>query len=89
MLNTLFMGQLLFYTNIVKNVLKTCYKNRKFHSLRHTYATRLFEKDVPIKTVQILLGHSDISTTSNIYVHIMPKQKIEAVNKINTLFKVE
>jgi integrase len=62
---------------------------KKFHSLRHTYATRLFEKDVPIKTVQMLLGHSDISTTSNIYVHVMPEQKIEAVNKINTLFKVE
>ncbi|MEE1073148.1 MAG: tyrosine-type recombinase/integrase [Cellulosilyticum sp.] len=34
------------------------YKN--FHSLRHTYATHLFENNVPIKTVQSLLGHKDI-----------------------------
>nr|WP_243124125.1 tyrosine-type recombinase/integrase [Clostridium tyrobutyricum] len=37
---------------------------RKFHALRHTYATKLFERDVPIKTVQMLLGHADISTTA-------------------------
>ena len=41
----------------------------KFHSLRHTYATRLFEQNVQIKTVQVLLGHSDITTTMNIYTH--------------------
>ncbi|AZV58385.1 site-specific integrase [Clostridium sp. AWRP] len=63
--------------------------HKKFHSLRHTYATRLFEKGVPIKTVQTLLGHSDISTTANIYTHVMPEQKIEAVDKINSLFNIE
>lgn len=59
---------------------------KKFHSLRHTYATKLFEREVPIKTVQELLGHSDISTTSNIYTHVMPEQKIKAIDKINNLF---
>lgn len=48
---------------------------RKFHALRHTYATKLFERDVPIKTVQMLLGHSDISVTANIYTHVMPQKK--------------
>lgn len=62
---------------------------KKFHSLRHTYATRLLEKDVPIKTVQILLGHTDISNISNVYVHVMPEQKIKAIDKINSLFNVE
>lgn len=60
--------------------------HKKFHALRHTYATRLFEADVPLKTVQELLGHSDISITANIYTHVMPKQKIAAVEKINSLF---
>ncbi len=61
-------------------------EHKKFHSLRHTYATRLFEKEVPIKTVQILLGHSDISTTANIYTHVMPEEKNKAIDKINDLF---
>lgn len=59
---------------------------KKFHSLRHTYATKLFERDVPIKTVQMLLGHSDISITANIYTHVMPKKKIKAAEKLNDLF---
>jgi len=62
---------------------------KNFHAMRHTYATRLFEADIPLKTVQMLLGHSDISTTANIYTHVMPEQKIKAVDKINSLFNVE
>ncbi|WP_227849942.1 tyrosine-type recombinase/integrase, partial [Clostridioides sp. ZZV15-6598] len=43
----------------------------KFHSLRKTYATRLFENDIPPKTVQVLMGHYDISITLNIYTQVM------------------
>ncbi len=59
----------------------------KFHALRHTYATRLFEAGVPPKTAQKLMGHSDIQTTMNIYTHVMKEEKIEAIDKINNLFK--
>ena len=58
---------------------------RNFHSLRHTYATRLFENNVPIKTVQALLGHKDIATTMNIYTHVMPEKmtnEFQCLNKI-------
>lgn len=58
---------------------------RNFHSLRHTYATRLFENNVPIKTVQALLGHKDIATTMNIYTHVMPEKmtnEVQCLNKI-------
>ncbi|WP_282804466.1 tyrosine-type recombinase/integrase [Clostridium tetani] len=72
-----------------KSILKKAgLKAIKFHSLRHTYATRLFEADVPIKTVQALMGHSDITTTMNIYTHVMPEQKNKAVEKIDGLFKI-
>jgi len=60
----------------------------KFHALRHTYATRLFEADVPPKTVQSLLGHSDISITMNIYTHVMEDKKVEAVDKLNSIFSL-
>lgn len=58
----------------------------KFHALRHTYATRLFEAGIPPKTVQHLMGHADIETTMNIYTHVMKEQKLEAVDKINSIF---
>lgn len=59
---------------------------RSFHSMRHTYATRLFEKDVPVKTVQVLMGHKDITTTMNIYTHVMPEKKTAEVQCLNDIF---
>lgn len=58
----------------------------KFHGLRHTYATRLFEANVPPKTVQVLMGHYDISITLDIYTHVMENTKLEAVDKLNEIF---
>lgn len=59
---------------------------RKFHCLRHTYATKLFERKARPETVQKLLGHSSISTTADIYTHVMPKQKTDAAETLNDLF---
>ncbi|MFZ8015661.1 tyrosine-type recombinase/integrase [Fusobacterium watanabei] len=59
--------------------------HRSFHSIRHSYATRLFELEIPIKTVQVLLGHSDIATTMDIYTHVMKEKKLEVLDKLNNL----
>ena len=61
-------------------------KYKKFHSLRHTFATRLFERGEDIKTVSTLLGHSDIAITAETYTHVMPQKKISAVEKLSDLF---
>lgn len=60
---------------------------RNFHSLRHTYATKLFERKNRLETVQKLLGHSRSSITADIYTHVMPKQKVDTVETLNDLFE--
>ncbi|MBU3811231.1 MAG: site-specific integrase [Candidatus Niameybacter stercoravium] len=59
------------------------YKN--FHALRHTFATRLIESGVDIKTVSLLLGHADINITLNTYVHSTDDTKHNAANALNYL----
>lgn len=44
------------------------------HSLRHSFGSYLILHGADIKVVSELLGHKDVSTTYNIYVHILPKQ---------------
>ena len=57
---------------------------KKFHALRHTYATMLLSKGVDLKTLQDLMGHSDITITQ-LYLHSLPKTKSDAVNRLNSL----
>lgn len=58
------------------------------HVLRHTYATRLFEAGVDIKTVSELLGHSKIEITLNIYTHVFKDDKKEAVQVLNQIMQL-
>lgn len=55
------------------------------HTLRHTFATRLFRSGVDIKVISELLGHSDISITYDIYTHVIQEQKKKAVDILNSL----
>lgn len=50
-----------------------------YHSLRHTHATMLIEAGAPIKDVQVRLGHADVETTINRYVHDTEEMKNETV----------
>lgn len=58
-----------------------------FHALRHTFGSLLLEKGVDLKTISYLLGHSDITVTANIYLHITREKainSIEVLNKVNS-----
>ena len=59
----------------------------RFHGLRHSFATRCIESKCDYKTVSVLLGHSNISTTLNLYVHPNMEQKRKCVDMMGKMFK--
>ena len=68
------------------SILNTCnIPHKKFHAIRHTYASMLLKNGVDIETVAELMGHSTITITQ-IYLHSTSDQKQKAVNKLNNLF---
>lgn len=54
----------------------------KFHGLRHTFATQLIASKADVKTVSAILGHSNIATTLNTYVHPSRDDKRNALSKL-------
>ena len=72
-----------YFTNILK---KLDINNYNFHSLRHTYATRLRERKVDIKVISELLGHSDWRITQSIYVHASFELKKESIKELCELW---
>ena len=57
-------------------------KNYTPHSLRHGYGSVLLSNGVDIKIISELLGHADITTTYNIYIGILKKDKINAIQNV-------
>lgn len=56
---------------------------QNFHALRHSFATRCIEAGFDAKTVSSLLGHANINTTLDLYVHPGFDKKKACVNSIN------
>ena len=70
-----------FYKRIIK---KCGISYTKFHTLRHTFATRSIESKMDIKTLSEILGHASIEITLKLYVHPtyeMKKNSIESLVK--------
>lgn len=60
----------------------------RFHGLRHSFATRCIESKCDYKTVSVLLGHSNISTTLNLYVHPNIEQKKKCIETMSKVLKM-
>ncbi|MCI8411040.1 MAG: site-specific integrase [Clostridia bacterium] len=58
--------------------------HKKFHALRHTYASTLLANGADLKSVQDLMGHYDISVTQ-VYLHSLPETKKKVVNIFDNL----
>ena len=86
-------GQLANARNIRRtfdSVLKECCITPKssnqtygLHSLRHTFVSMLLAKGVDIKIISELVGHEKVSTTYDIYAHLIPEQKHQSVNLLD------
>lgn len=61
----------------------------RFHDLRHTCASILIQHQIPLIAVKEYLGHSDISTTANIYVHLEEHSKRTAALLMDTICRPE
>ena len=57
------------------------------HTLRHSYATRCFEAGVDIKAISEQLGHANVKTTYNIYVHLLEDTKAKEIDKLGEIDK--
>ncbi|MDH6310718.1 integrase [Dysgonomonas sp. PFB1-18] len=74
------------YRNYYKKLMKELdMPELKFHGLRHSFATRCIESKCDYKTVSVILGHSNISTTLNLYVHPNMEQKKKCIDQ---MFKI-
>ena len=62
-------------------------KHYGFHSLRHTFATRLLEQGTDIKTISELLGHSSPTITLNKYVHTNLENKRKAITNLTKKYQ--
>lgn len=54
----------------------------RFHDLRHSCASLLLANNVPMKQIQEWLGHSDFSTTANIYAHLDYNSKLSSASAL-------
>ena len=59
-------------------------RRMRFHDLRHSCASLLLANGVPLKHIQEWLGHSDFTTTANIYAHLDYKSKITSAQAMET-----
>jgi len=83
-------GQPVEPRNFARSFKRICHQNQirriKLHHLRHTTATLLKDLGVPARDAQLILGHSNISTTQQIYQHDSTETRRTALQQVEHLF---
>ena len=75
--------------NRFKSILKKCgLKPVGVHTTRHTFASRCIERGMDPKTLSEILGHANVATTLNTYVHSNKRIKEDGINMLSDLFSV-
>jgi len=78
-----------YVTRAFQRVLKrNDLKRIRFHDLRHSTASILYDKGWALKDIQEWLGHADIETTGNIYTHISSDRKQATAKSLENTFKI-
>lgn len=75
-------------TSLFKICDKVGMRRFSMHVLRHTFATRCIEAGMKPKTLQMLLGHSNIGITMNLYVHTTEEEKQKEIELVAEALKV-
>ena len=68
---------------------KQGFRRIRFHDLRHSCASLLLASGVPMKNIQEWLGHSDFSTTANIYAHLAYSSKLTSASAMESNFRFQ
>lgn len=80
-------GSLLKSANVNADIAKCCSRagidRFSVHAFRDTFATRCVESGMQVKTLQEILGHTDISMTLGLYAHAMDETKNEQLKAVN------
>jgi len=58
------------------------------HNLRHTFCTRFCENETNLKVIQEIMGHSDVSTTMNVYAEATEAKKKESFENLEGKIKI-
>ena len=80
-------GSLLKSANVNSDIKKICDKAKierfSAHAFRDSFATRCVESGMNVKTLQEIMGHTDIQMTLGLYAHVMEDQKQEQLKAVN------
>lgn len=57
----------------------------RVHDIRHLAASLMLAQGVPLKVVSDILGHSQISTTADLYTHVLPSLRKEAIDLMDSI----